>query len=252
MAGILSFNIAAKTKVLFDNSRLKDKHKFHNHSIAHLPDIVQRYFKYALKEDHPYLNFLRLKFDGKFKIEKDKNWTDISGEQYFRADPPGFLWVGKTKLFEAFDSYIDSKGQLAVYLFGFIRIVKKEGKTIDQAELLRWLGESVWMPTNLLPNKYLSWSPIDKLSARLTMQHDKLQVSYTVKFNEKAQITKFETERYLGNNLEKWIGEVDDYIELNGVKIPVNIRASWILDGKKYTYADFHVNQFEFDRPSRY
>jgi hypothetical protein len=179
--------------------------------------------------------------------------VDIKGKQYFSAQPPGFVWIGKTKAFKARDSYVFHKGNLSVYLFGFLRIVNSKGKTIDQAELLRWLGESVWMPTNLLPNDHIQWHPIDDNMAKVTFTWQNQSVLYLVHFSAKGQITSMETERYMNEDrLEKWIGRVSNYQKVHGMIVPSKIEASWMLDEDEYTYARFHVTKFEYDKTDKY
>jgi hypothetical protein len=177
---------------------------------------------------------------------------DIEGEQYFRANPPGFIWKGKTSLFKAHDSYLEDKGNLSIYLFGFLRIAKNEGEELNQAELLRWLGESVWMPTNLLPSENKTWTALTDTSSKITFTYKGLDVYYKVYFNELGQITSLETERYMDGKLEKWNGEVGHYEEKNGMMVPMDITASWLLEDGKYTYARFHVEKFEYNKPEKF
>ena len=178
---------------------------------------------------------------------------DIIGEQHFITNSPGFVWIGKTRLFNAHDSYINGKGNLTVYLFGLVKIVNDKGKTVDQAELLRWLGESVWMPTNLLPDENKSWTAVDENTAKITFRYEGQEVYYLVNFNNNGQITSLKTERYMGKDkLKPWIGEVSDYKKVNGMMIPQKITASWILEDGKYTYARFNVEKFEFDKPQKF
>jgi len=33
---------------------------------------------------------------------------------------------------------------------------------------------------------------------------------------------------------------------------PTNIKASWLLEDDKYTYASFHVEEFDYNNPGRY
>ena len=249
MLGILA---CSKTETLYENANAVQK-TFNYDQIRNLPKPVQKYFKFALKENQPYVNSLRLKHGGMFRLSPDKDWMEIRGEQHFTVDPPGFIWEGKTKMFKARDSYVKGHGNLSVYLFGALRIVKKEGATINQAELLRWLGESVWMPTNLLPGENIQWTPIDDISAKVTLSANGLEVYYIVTFNESGQIVRLETERYIDkNNLVKWVGIVSDYREVNNMMIPTKIEASWILEDGEYTYARFHVTEFEFNKPEKF
>lgn len=250
--GLFNCSTTKQVKKLFSESKKLENQTFHYEQLSELPGPVKAYFRYALEKGQPYLSQLRLKHTGRFKTGVNKGWIDIKGEQYFTAHPPGFLWIGKTKAFKATDSYVSNQGNLSVYLFGFLRIVNSKGKTMDQAELLRWLGESVWMPTNLLLNDYISWSAIDDSTAKLTMNYSGISVYYDVHFNDIGQITKLETERYMDDAKKKWIGKVDNYQKINGMMLPTSIKASWILEDKQHTYADFHVTEFEFNNPNKY
>ena len=251
--GLFSCSTTKKVEKLFSEAQTLKNQTFHYEQLDGLPEPVQRYFRYALTANQPYVSTLRLKHDGMFRLSPDKDWIEINGEQYFTVDSPGFVWLGKTKKFKARDSYVKGKGNLSVYLFGFLRIVNSKGKTIDQAELLRWLGESVWMPTNLLPDENKKWETIDDNSAKITFTFNGMSVYYNITFNETGQIEKLETERYKDeNNLEKWVGKVGSYKKVNGMMIPTKIEASWSLEDGEYTYARFHVNEFEFNKPEKF
>lgn len=237
---------------LFEGAIPCENKLYDSQIIEDLPEPVQRYFRYALVDGQSYINYLRLRHSGTFKTARDSKWMKIQGEQYFRANPPGFLWIGKTSTFKAVDSYLEGEGNLSVYLFGLLRIVKEEGNEVNQAELLRWLGESVWMPTNLLPDENRSWSAIDENTARLTFTYQGTSVYYIVTFDEAGPVISLETERYMGDSLVPWRGEVGNYRCQNGMMVPADIEASWILEDGPYTYARFQVSEFEYDKAEKY
>ncbi|MFP4622503.1 MAG: DUF6544 family protein [Bacteroidales bacterium] len=250
---IMTLSSCSSTKQineLYRQSKSLKNKTFRYEHLKGLPEPVQRYFKYALQDGQSHLSQLRLKHTGQFKTGQGKDWVDIKGEQYFTAQPPGFVWIGKTKAFTARDSYVSNKGNLSVYLLGFLRIVNSKGTTVDQAELLRWLGESVWMPTNLLPGERIQWTAVDENTAKVTFDWQGQSVFYTVHFNQKGQITRLETERYMNEDrLEKWEGRLSDYQEVNGMNVPGTVEASWLLEEGEHTYACFHVQTFEYDVP---
>ena len=237
---------------LFEEAIPQENKLYDSRIIEGLPEPVQRYFRYALVDGQAYINFLRLKHSGTFKTARDRKWMEIQGEQYFRANPPGFLWIGKTGTFKAEDSYLEGEGNLSVYLFGLLRIVKEEGNEVNQAELLRWLGESVWMPTNFLPDENRSWTAIDENTARLNFTYQGTSVYYIVTFDDNGPIISLETERYMGDSLVAWRGEVGNYCCRKGMMVPAHIEASWILEDGPYTYARFQVNEFEYDKAETY
>jgi hypothetical protein len=212
--------------------------------IVGLPAPVQRYFRNVLTDGQPYVSSVFLKHDGQFKPALDKEWINIEGEQYFTAEEPGFLWKGKTALFTVRDMYISGEGKIKVSLLNLFKVVDGEGPAYDQGEFLRWLGENVWFPTNLLPSSRLQWTAIDDDTARLSYNHNDQSFTYTVSFNAKGEITQLETRRYMGEeSLETWIGRVSDYEEISGMKIPMKIEALWKLHDGEHSYARFNIRK---------
>ena len=146
--------------------------------------------------------------------------------------------------------YLSDKGRLSVFLLNLIKIVDAHGKSYDQGELLRWLAESFWFPTNLLPSERVSWSPIDAHSAKVQFRFKDIALELKVVFNDKNEVKCIETERFMEENrMETWLGEFFEYKEINGVLIPTVVKASWLLENKKHTYVDFVVDEIEYDIP---
>lgn len=239
----------AEVKSLFESTGNQTWKTFRYEQTSGLPEPVQRYLSNVLNEGQKYISYVRLKHDGQFKTAPDKKWMDIKGEQYFTTETPGFVWRGRTKLFSAYDRFVINEGKLSVFLLSFIPIRKNQGSECDQAELLRWLGESVWFPTNLLPSKYLTWSPIDSNTAKLHFSYKGLTLNYHVRFNDNDEIIQFETNRFMGTKPEKWIGKVSNYEEKDGIKIPMNIEAIWQLADGNFPYARFHIIEIDYNKP---
>ena len=156
-----SIQFSKEVKELFSQSESISEQKFHKFQIDNLPEPVQRYFNHILKEGQPYISYARIKHDGQFKAGFDKDWVNITGEQYATTGKPGFIWKGTTSMFVARDMYISDKGRLIVSIFSLVNVVNAKGENYNQGELLRWLGESVLYPTILLPGNRLVWISID-------------------------------------------------------------------------------------------
>ena len=216
--------------------------------LAGLPAPVQRYFRHVLRDGQPYLRGLRLRHTGRFKTDLQKDWVPIEGEQYLTTDPPGFIWQGTTRQFTARDEYVAGRGRLLVRLLGAVPIVQGAGPHYNQGELLRWLGESTWLPTSLLPREHLHWTAVDDHTAQLTFTHAGETVAYRVRFNERDEIAECETQRYQGEaTLLPWVGRFGQYQERHGVCVPTWAEASWVVDGQRQPYAQFIVQEFEFE-----
>ena len=246
-------NFEKNIKLLYSDMINVPENKFSYTQLEELPLSVQNYFKKAIPQNQPYIRCVRLKHVGQFKTAPDKPWKDIIGEQYFITNNPGFLWKGKIGPVTAQDMYILDKGKLSVSLFETFTIMKSEGETVDQGELLRWLGESVWFPTNLLPNEQLKWEPIDSKTAKLIYNHNNLSIYFIVSFNDKGEIIQLETKRYYnGKNLVTWIGNCSEYKNINGFKIPTVIKATWKLNTSDHTYANFKLTEIAYDIPEKF
>lgn len=249
----LSLQFKKEVTELFSRSKNISNKIFNYGQISDLPEPVQSYFKHILKEGHPYISYVRLKHNGQFKTGLKKDWINIDGEQYFTTEKPGFIWKGKASLFTARDMYLADKGRLVVTLLSLFNIVDEQGESFNQGELLRWLAESFWFPTNLLPSKNLQWISIDDTSSKLIFDYNGLSLYYIVSFNDNNEIAQVETKRYMEEGrLETWVAEFFDYEEINGVVIPTVVKATWKLKEGDHNYVNFHVKEIEYNKPEKY
>jgi hypothetical protein len=250
---IVSIHFAPKVNALFHLAKSISQEKYHPNQIQHLPEPVKKYFNYTLKDGQSYISHVRVKHTGTFRSGKDKKWAIIKGEQYATTATPGFVWKGSTLMFTALDSYVDGKGQLSVFLLSLFTMVNAKGDKYNQGELLRWLGESVLYPTNLLPNDRLQWFPIDDSTARLTFSYRELSLFFVVSFSESGAITGMETKRYMNEDkLETWIIKLAQYKEMNHVMIPTLLEVKWRLAEGDFSYARFEIAEIQYDIAERY
>ena len=248
-----SFQFKREVELLFSQSKYISGKIFTYEQLSGLPEPVQRYFRHVLKDGQPYISYVRLTHDGQFKAGLDKDWTNIEGEQYFTTEKPGFIWKGKTSVFTARDMYVADKGRLIVTLFSLYNIVDGSGENFNEGELQRWLAESVWFPTNLLPNERNQWSLIDANSAKLSFKYRAVSFSYIVSFNEVGEIVQMETRRFIGEeNREAWLCKMADYKEINGVIVPTRAEVIWKLERGEVSYAKFKVKKIEYDKPEKF
>ena len=249
----LFFQFDREVRQLFAQSKVMSNKTFSYEQLIGLPEPVQRYFKYVLKDNQPYINYLRLTHTGKFKSGLEKDWTNIQGEEYFTTEKPGFLWKGKTSMFTARDMYIADSGRLVVSLFSLFNIVNVQGEQYNQGELLRWLAESVWFPTNFLPSENLHWTAIDSQSVKLTFDYKGLSLFFIVRFNNIGAITEMESKRYMDEkHLETWICLMADYQERTGMMIPIKAEVLWRLEKGDFSYGKFNVQTIEYEKPEKF
>lgn len=221
--------------------------------LTDLPAPVQRYFRHVLKPGQPYLCSVRLRHDGLFKTDLKKDWITITGEEYFLANKPGYIWIGKTTWFNACDQYVAGRGSLTVRLLGTLPVVQGSGPSYDQGELLRWLAEAVWFPTGLLPSGRAVWSPIDDDSATLTLTDHDQTVACRMDFNGPGEIVRYQAQRYSDEtHLSTWVGHLSDYRQVHGLRVPTRAEVAWVIQGEEKPYARFILREIEYDQPRPY
>jgi hypothetical protein len=249
----LSIRFSGQVKRVFSESGKNTHEAYKENILEKVPEPVQRYFRHILKEGQPIISYVRLTHDGQFKSGLDKKWVNITGEQYFSTEKPGYIWKGTTAMFTARDFYISDRGGLIATIFSLFNVVNASGASFDQGELLRWLAESVWYPTNLLPSERLQWTPVDSNSAKFTFKYKELSLLFLVRFNELGEIVEMETKRNMDETrVETWICKMYNYQLINNIKVPVLCEAMWRLQTGDVSYAKFRVTKIDYDRPFRF
>ena len=80
-------------------------------------------------------------------------------------------------------------GHMFWKLLSAFTLVNFGGPEIDRAALSRYLSETVFFPTALVPSHCLSWESVSADSAKATLTHKGLSVSAVFHFNKEGQIT---------------------------------------------------------------
>ncbi len=243
-------SIREEIQNLFSASKDISNKTIEKSKLNNLPEPVRKYFKYSLHPQNSNISYVRLKHGGKFRLN-DK-WMDIEGQEYFTIQDPGFIWLGNVPLFLAKDQYFKGKGSLEVRLFSLIRIIDERGGEMNKSEMLRWLGEAPWYPTALLPSKVISWENDTKTSAKVIMKHQGLKAEGIFSFDKEGQPVRFSAKRNKDGRLEDWTGHYHDYKKVDGMMIPFHVDVEWNLEEQDYTYADFTIQEIEYNKPNVY
>lgn len=220
---------------------------FTRDQLAGLPVPVLRYFEFALTPGQPLIRTARIEHEGEFRGSLDAPWSPFTSVQHVSVDPPGFVWDAKICMsplvtVRVRDSYLEGNGSMRASVAGLIPIVNAWGRTdLASGSLHRYLAESVWLPTALLPGPGLNWEPIDDNSARATLTDSGVTVSLDFHFNEKGEIVSVYTPaRYRDVNGKgvptPWEGQFRGYERMEGVMVPREGAVAWILPEGRLTY----------------
>lgn len=88
---------------------------------------------------------------------------------------------------DVLDGYADGRGPMRGAVLGLWTVVDAPGDAaLDSGALLRWLAESPWLPTALLPGPRLAWRALDDTRARATVRDGPTEVSAVFEFSPTA------------------------------------------------------------------
>ncbi len=226
-----------------------------------IPVPVQRYFEAIGIEAQPVIRSVRLKQRGQMRTSPEGGWIPIEAEQYITVEPPGFVWLAKTRVMGVLpmwvrDRFIDGHGEMWIRPLGLVTLGRSAGPEIDQGTMLRYLAEMAWLPTALLPSERLQWEAIDDRSARAILTLADRSVDATFEFGPSGLIQRVESQRYYdtgnGYDLKRWSGVHSDYREVEGMLIPTGAELTWHLHDGDFTWLRLEITDIEFDNPTRY
>lgn len=191
--------------------------------IAGLPEPVQRFFKAVLQDGQAIITKVELSQIGLFHMnETEDKWHKFTATQLVTTQSLGFDWDAKIQMIPfinvfVHDTYLRGEGNLQASILGLFTVAKMHNTTeLNQGELLRFLAESVWYPTSLLPSQGVIWEAIDQHSSRATLTDGKTTASVVFQFDAEGLITSMRAEErchsVVGDKLTfmPWVGNLEN------------------------------------------
>ncbi len=132
------------------------------------------------------------------------------------------------------DAYVAGTGVLTPALFGLFSLgTVRGGGEIALGELMRWLAESVWYPTVLLPGQGVTWKPVDNASAQATLTEGAITLTMLFRFSEDGLVSGIRVEArgaLVGGEsvIMPWEGRFRDYRHQDGMIVPFHGEVAWI------------------------
>ncbi|KAK9823297.1 hypothetical protein WJX72_001718 [[Myrmecia] bisecta] len=252
-----------KAKQTFESPATADHAKARRVSLAttqELPEPVQRYLRYSLKEGQPFLRGCKLEQMGQIRLRVTRNplegWLSLKAEQWMSALQPAYVWSAAISWLplvslQGYDACLHGRGEMCWKLMAAVPVVKVSSDAISTAALIRFVGECAWCPTALLPSDWLRWEPVSSDSATAVVKHAGHTVSATFSFNAVGQITSITTaERVCVQangtaSFEKWSAHYRRWEERSGMMVPLEGEAVWNFADHDFSYVKLRVVSIE-------
>jgi hypothetical protein len=216
-----------------------------------LPEPVQRYLNFALKEGQKNIRYAILTQQASFRHRPDSRWFTVRATEYISGMEPGFVWDAvlrhnATWWRTAKLSYMHGLGYGHIKLFGALTLQEHEGRETDISMLFRYLSELVWLPTGLIPTKTLRWEPIDDNSALAIISDGGIRVEATFHVNQAGEIDSIKTahkfrDHKSGFEQQPFTLECRAYRDVEGVMIPTRVDFIWNLESGDFRYGQFEI-----------
>lgn len=217
-----------------------------------LPEPVQRYLTYALREGQPNIRYGKLRQQATFRHGPERPWFSVRATEVISGMEPAFVWDAVLRHNKAWWrtaklSYFAGRGSGHIKLYGAVTLQEVEGPETDASMLFRFLSELVWVPTGLLPTKTLRWNPIDANSAQALITDGTTTVAADFHVNDQGQVVRITTKskyRDLKSGFEQlaFTMECSDYAAVEGVMIPMRVNFVWNLPSGDFTYGKFTLD----------
>lgn len=211
-----------------------------------LPPPVQRYLRAALPASAPMVATVELRHEGRFDIrEEGQRWLPFASRQHVQTRRPGFVWDARMPVapglaVHVHDAYIGGEGLLHPSVAGLVSLAEqRSGGDFARDELMRFLAESPWYPTALLPGQGVRWQAIDEGSARATLVDGPHEVSLVFVFGADGMVESVRADargRSLRGQLvpTPWEGRWQAYETRCGMRVPTRGEVAWLLpEGRK-------------------
>ena len=230
---------------------------FSHAQLDDLPAPVARYLAFALPDGQPRIHTARIEWRGEFQRTPGGGWSPFTAEQHYTTSPPGFVWNAAIRMapfipMRVRDSYLGGAGSMMGRLGGIATIIDERGtRELASGALTRWLGETAWFPTALLPGMGVSWEAVDATTARAVVADGENRVEAVFHFAPTGEMVRMTAMRYRDVNgvgkLTAFEGRYSEYARREGVMIPMRSEVAWLLPEGRFPYWRGHPVRVQYE-----
>lgn len=171
---------------------------------AGLPGPARRWLERSIRAGTPLAREVVLRLSGSV-MQGDRRLALTAEERL--APRRGFAWRARGRIgpivVRVFDHYLAGEGAVEVKLFGIVPMGGERGPDTVASSRGRLAGETLWVPSMLLPQTGVTWSAIDDDRAQVTQSIDGIEESMVVAVDVEGRITELTMERWGTQGVEQ-------------------------------------------------
>jgi hypothetical protein len=207
------------------------------------PEPVQRYLLRALGATTAAVTRAQLRQQGELRTDpRSRRWYAFTANEVVDPVDVSFSWTARVRIapwihLRVDDGYARGRGTGRVKLQSAITIMSDAGTAeLHAAALLRFLAESPWYPSALLPSTHLRWCAVDHTRATACLTDHGVTVEVEFRFDDAGDIVGMYAparprKTSTGYTLDAWEGHFIDYADRAGLRVPLHGEVGWYVDG---------------------
>lgn len=244
-------------------ARLRSPVRAYNESeLEGLPAPVERYFRAVLNPGQPVIEAAGIEQSGSFNMSATgEKWRPFTAIQRVVTRRPGFVWDARIAFIpgvsiRVHDAYVVGEGILRATLLGLLTLADLRGtRDIAEGELMRFLAETAWYPTALLPSQGVRWESVDDRSANATLTDGDIGLTMLFRFDEHGLIDSVHAGargRTVGKTVipTPWEGRWRRYEVRHGMRIPLEGEVAWMLPQGPRPYWRGRIRSLRYEFPT--
>lgn len=159
-----------------------------------VPPPVARFLARSMPPGQKHIKSAAMQQTGEFFL--NGSWRPLEAHQFFTTSPPAFIWDARITLAPMVsvyvrDAYVAGRASMRARIMALYPVVNQSNRAeLNSGALMRYLGESAWLPTRLVPGDGLSWQGIDEHQAVATLTDGETSASLRFTFDEAGAITE--------------------------------------------------------------
>ncbi|WP_430886092.1 DUF6920 family protein [Fusibacter sp. JL216-2] len=233
-----------------------EKDKILIKKIEDLPEPIRRWLSQCGALSKLDIQYMDMKHVGEMRLDPESNkWLSAKATQRVGVLEPGFAWQVKADVAPGLrvlglDSLIEGRAEMVIRLLGVFPVANvKDTPEVNESTMHRYLLEMGWYP-QLALHKDISWTAIDKNTAKASLQAGDSDVSVIIEINDKGQFIGSKAYRYYDgkDDLQRrpFEGRVTSHTVFDGVEIPREMEAVWMLESGPFKWYKVKVVSAEF------
>jgi hypothetical protein len=209
---------------------------FETGMVSGLPEPARRFLEFAIQPGTRLSTVVEISMEGQLSLSsrEDPKYQAMSARQLLAA-PRGFVWrvnagSGLMRITGS-DGMMDDRSWTRFWLLRLIRVVRI-GNDPDhlRSSFGRVVAEAAfWSPAFLLPWAGVTWTAVDRNTARVTIARGSLTQSVDIRVEANGQPMWVSMPRWTNANAEKvyriqpFRGELSDFRLVSGYRIPLRV-----------------------------